>query len=208
MSQLGGVSVFVPVSQLERKEDRTWWTEEEMSRAFIGQEISVAIMEVSPAEKKVVCSVLKGIENEKIRKIEVGSVIQGTVRRIEPFGVFVGISGTKVSGLLHISNISRNHIEHPKTVFEIGETISCVVMGLDENYANLSLSTAELEQTDGDILQNKAFVWAHARTSFCYVTLSKQFVTPNNNQIIYFDTAEEQGEIFKKSLKESMHVTF
>lgn len=42
---------------------------------------------------------------------QVGSLVSGTVRRIEPFGVFVGINGTRVSGLLHISNVSRQHVE-------------------------------------------------------------------------------------------------
>lgn len=40
-----------------------------------------------------------------------GQLVTGTVRRIEPFGVFVGIDNTRVSGLLHISNVSRQHIE-------------------------------------------------------------------------------------------------
>lgn len=42
---------------------------------------------------------------------QVGTLVTGSVRRIEPFGVFVGINNTRVSGLLHISNVSRQHIE-------------------------------------------------------------------------------------------------
>lgn len=45
--------------------------------------------------------------------MQVGALIIGKVRRIEPFGVFVGISGTRISGLLHISNISRRHVDDP-----------------------------------------------------------------------------------------------
>lgn len=44
-------------------------------------------------------------------RVQVGQLVTGTVRRIEPFGVFVGIDNTRVSGLLHISNVSRQHIE-------------------------------------------------------------------------------------------------
>jgi transcriptional accessory protein Tex/SPT6 len=43
--------------------------------------------------------------------LQVGSLVTGTVRRIEPFGVFVGINNTRISGLLHISNVSRRHID-------------------------------------------------------------------------------------------------
>ena len=46
--------------------------------------------------------------------VQVGALVEGVVRRIEPFGVFVGISGTRVSGLLHISNISRVRVDRPK----------------------------------------------------------------------------------------------
>lgn len=46
--------------------------------------------------------------------MQIGALVQGVVRRVEHFGVFVGISGTRVSGLLHVSNISRSHIDRPE----------------------------------------------------------------------------------------------
>lgn len=52
--------------------------------------------------------------------MQVGSVVWGTVRRVEPYGVFVGIEGTRFSGLLHISSISQAHVEsvevHPALI--------------------------------------------------------------------------------------------
>lgn len=54
---------------------------------------------------------------------QVGSLVTGTVRRIEPFGVFIGINNTRVSGLLHISNVSRQHIE---TVQASGGSTLCL----------------------------------------------------------------------------------
>jgi transcriptional accessory protein Tex/SPT6 len=45
--------------------------------------------------------------------LQVGALVEGVVRRIEPFGVFVGIKGTRISGLLHVSNISRLHVDNP-----------------------------------------------------------------------------------------------
>jgi predicted RNA-binding protein with RPS1 domain len=44
--------------------------------------------------------------------VQVGNVVNGVVRRVEPYGAFVGLDGMKVSGLLHISNISRTHVEN------------------------------------------------------------------------------------------------
>ena len=43
--------------------------------------------------------------------MQVGTLVTGTVRRIEPFGAFIGINNTRISGLLHISNVSRQHID-------------------------------------------------------------------------------------------------
>ena len=82
-----------------------------MAAHFTGKEVNLAVVEVVRASRKVVCSVVKAKENDDLRQLEVGSLVTGTVRRIEPFGVFVGINGTRVSGLLHISNVSRSHIE-------------------------------------------------------------------------------------------------
>lgn len=103
-----------------------------MVAEYVGQEARVAVLEVVRDSRKVVCSVAKARENDDLRQLEVrlllskrkgrplpaslialqvGSLISGTVRRIEPFGVFVGINNTRISGLLHISNVSRQHID-------------------------------------------------------------------------------------------------
>jgi ribosomal protein S1 len=68
---MGGLPAFVPVSQLEKKADGSWWTQEEMVASFSGQEISVAILEVSRTDNKIVCSVLRALENDRLRRLEV-----------------------------------------------------------------------------------------------------------------------------------------
>ena len=134
----------------------------------------------------------KGVE-ELLKYCPVAALAcSGTVRRVEPFGVFVGIDGTRTSGLLHISNVSRQHIDQAafvnvssasmrcfpvllvalsrwqrrwchcrvlQNVFSTGDKVRCLVMGLDPDYSNISLSTAELEPKDGDMLSNKQCVW-------------------------------------------------
>ncbi|KAI7835393.1 hypothetical protein COHA_010703 [Chlorella ohadii] len=162
LSRFNGLSLFVPVSQLEKKGANEWWTEQDMVAHFAGQEVSLAVLEVTRASRKVVCSVVKAKENNDLRRLEVGSLITGTVRRIEPFGVFVGINNTRISGLLHISNVSRQHIE--TGIFKLGEEVKCLVMGLDPGYTNISLSIAELELEDGDVLHNKQRVWDNAES--------------------------------------------
>lgn len=51
--------------------------------------------------------------------VQVGALVWGTVRRVEPYGVFVGIENTRFSGLLHISSISRAHVESVEVPFII-----------------------------------------------------------------------------------------
>ncbi|KAI3434526.1 hypothetical protein D9Q98_002599 [Chlorella vulgaris] len=162
LSRLNGLSLFVPVSQLEKKGHNEWWTEKDMAAQFAGREVGLAVLEVARASRKIVCSVVKARENDDLRHLAVGTLVSGTVRRIEPFGVFVGINGTRVSGLLHISNVSRQHIETVQGIFEVGEEVRCLVMGLDPGYTNISLSIAELEREEGDVLINKQRVWEHA----------------------------------------------
>jgi predicted RNA-binding protein with RPS1 domain len=110
-----------------------------MEAAFIGKEVAVTILQVDRSSRKVVCSLLRAVENDSLRHIEVhsglplrrwpvrpaaqtricgmdccvqvGALVRGKVRRVESFGAFVGIEGTRTSGLLHISNVSRQHVQ-------------------------------------------------------------------------------------------------
>lgn len=162
VSRLTGLSLFIPVSQLPKRKQGEWWTESTMRDEYVGKHVSVAVMEVARATRKVVCSMLRAEENGALRGLQVGSLISGTVRRVEPFGVFVGLDGTRTSGLLHISNVSRQHIDQAafvNSVFSAGDRVRCLVMGLDPDYSNISLSTAELEPADGDMLADKQRVW-------------------------------------------------
>lgn len=68
---MGGLPAFVPVSQLKKKTDGSWWTQEEMLASFSGQEISVSLLEVSRTENKIVCSELRALENDRLRRLEV-----------------------------------------------------------------------------------------------------------------------------------------
>lgn len=161
-SRLTGLSLFVPVSQLEKREGGEWWSEETMEAEFVGQELPLAVTEVSRKNRKVVASLTRAHENAAVRSLEVGSLVTGTVRRVEAFGVFVGIDGSRESGLVHISNISRQRVPHPSAAFQVGDPIKCIVMGLDPDYSNISLSTAELEVEEGDVMKDKEAMWATA----------------------------------------------
>lgn len=107
---LAGYPIFIPISQLIKREDGEMWDMKSLQEHYLRKRIKIALFEIDSKQRRVVCSELKAVENDIIRKLEVGHVITGKVRKIEAFGAFVGIEGTRVSALLHISNISNRHV--------------------------------------------------------------------------------------------------
>jgi small subunit ribosomal protein S1 len=90
----------------------------------------------------------------------VGDAIAGIVRGIKPYGVFVDIDG--VSGLLHISEISQEHIDTPHSVFSVNDEIVVMVIDIDAQKGRISLSTKKLEPEPGDIIRNRQLVYDKA----------------------------------------------
>lgn len=76
-----------------------------------GTEVDVTIIEVDPDFKKIVLSMDRADQYTQLKAIHLGALMWGEVRRIEEFGAFIGLEGTRISGLLHISNISRARVE-------------------------------------------------------------------------------------------------
>ena len=73
-----------------------------------------------------------------MNRLEVGEVVVGTVRGIKPYGAFIDIGG--VSGLLHISEISHEHIETPHSVLNVNDQMKVMIIDLDAERGRISLS--------------------------------------------------------------------
>ena len=80
-------------------------------QALKGSEVLVTVIEVDPSFKKIVLSMDRADQYSQLKAIHLGALMWGEVRRVEEFGAFVGLEGTRISGLLHISNISRARVE-------------------------------------------------------------------------------------------------
>ena len=159
---LAGYPIFVPISQLKKREKGGIWDVESLQETYLRKHVNIALLEKDVEQRRIVCSEVKAIENDIIRQLEVGNVVCGRVRRIEKFGVFVGIEGTRSSALIHISNISGRHVNDANDVFRVGEKVHALIIGMDEDYSNISLSTAALESMGGEIVDDKQSVWDHA----------------------------------------------
>ncbi len=136
------VSGFIPLSQLSDK-----FTED--VDAFIGQEIPVRVIQTNPKRNRAVFSHRVVILEEKAKKteafwnsIEIGDIVDGTVKRFTDYGAFVDIGG--VDGLLHISEISWGKIRKPQDVLELEQPIKVKILSMNKEKGKISLG---LKQT-------------------------------------------------------------
>jgi small subunit ribosomal protein S1 len=92
-----------------------------------------------------------------------GTVHEGVVRRITPFGVFVELE-KRVVGLLHVSHASHGHVDDLHSIFAVGDRIKCMAIKMKSRarLKSVSLSTKFLEPTPGDMLVNPAMVYEKA----------------------------------------------
>jgi small subunit ribosomal protein S1 len=133
-----GVRGFIPASMVERH------FVEDFSD-YKGKTLSVKIVEFDPDEKRVILSHKAVLEEEEQKKkqafleqIQPGQVLTGTVQRLTNFGAFVDIGG--VDGLVHISELSHQHVAHPSEVVKEGDSVQVKVLKVDPKEERISLS--------------------------------------------------------------------
>jgi small subunit ribosomal protein S1 len=138
-----GVRGFIPASLVDRHfvEDLT---------AFKGQTLRVKIVEIDPENNKLILSRKAVLEEEhqanvraRLASLQVGDILEGTVRRIASFGVFVDIGG--VDGLVHISELAWHHVNEPTEVVHEGDVVRVKILGVDPDAGKVSLSIKEAE---------------------------------------------------------------
>jgi ribosomal protein S1 len=133
-----------------------------LQRLYIGKEVEVSLMDVNVPRRSFTASMTLAQSDRIIRQLRVGSLITGHVRRIENYGAFVGIDNTNVSAMLHVSNISWDRVDSVDSVFEIGERVKAVVIGMEEGFMRIAVSTRDLEPEEGLMLHDKRRVFAEA----------------------------------------------
>lgn len=133
-----GVRGFVPASQMDVQYISDL-------NQFEGQTYTFKILEIDPNERQLILSrkVLLQAEQAQEREValeslEEGSTIKGTVVRLTNFGAFVNVGG--VDGLVHISEISHERIEHPKDKLSTGDEVEVKVLSVDREQERISLS--------------------------------------------------------------------
>ncbi len=136
-----GVRGFVPASLVEDH-----YVEDFAD--YKGRKLAFKIVEFEPEKNRLILSHRSVVENEKLEKkkeilenLEPGSLIEGTVQRITNFGAFVDIGG--VDGLVHISQLSHEHVEKPSDVVKEGQLVKVKILSVDRDNERISLSIKE-----------------------------------------------------------------
>jgi small subunit ribosomal protein S1 len=119
---------------------------------FMGQTLECKVIELNRSRNNVVLSRRAVLEEERkevreqiLGRLEPGQVVEGKISNIVDFGAFVDLDG--IDGLIHISELSWSHVNHPGEVVEIGDTVRIKVLDIDRNRQRISLG---LKQTQED----------------------------------------------------------
>ncbi|MCL6547601.1 MAG: 30S ribosomal protein S1 [Alicyclobacillus sp.] len=136
-----GVRGFIPASLVDTK------FVEDLSE-FKGQTVRVVVSEIDPEQNKLILSRRAVLEREQrereyeiLRSIRPGDILEGTVRRLTNFGVFVDVGG--VDGLVHVSELAWHHVNSPSEVVHEGDRVAVKVLRVDPESGRISLSIKE-----------------------------------------------------------------
>lgn len=150
---LMGIEAFLPGSQIDIRPVRDF-------DAFVGQTMDFKVVKINIPTENVVVSHKVLIEEEIsdqrkaiLDSLEKGQILEGTVKAITDFGVFVDLGG--VDGLIHITDLSWGRINHPSEVVKLDEKIKVVVTDFDTEKKRISLSLKQLLPHPWDNIEQK-----------------------------------------------------
>ncbi|MCQ4034516.1 30S ribosomal protein S1 [Kaistella montana] len=145
-----GIEAFLPGSQIDVKPIKDY-------DQFVGKTMEFKVVKINPEFKNVVVSHkalieadLEGQKREIIGQLEKGQVLEGTVKNITSYGVFVDLGG--VDGLIHITDLSWSRVNHPSEILSDGETVKVVILDFDDEKTRIQLGMKQLEAHPWDAL--------------------------------------------------------
>jgi len=140
-----GLRGFLPASLVDIRRVRNL-------EAFLGDKLECKVIELNRSRNNVVLSRRAVLEEERkeerdriLTSLQEGDIVEGTVSNLVDFGAFVDLEG--IDGLIHISELSWNHVDHPSEVVEVGEKVKVKVLEVDRERERISLG---LKQTRKD----------------------------------------------------------
>lgn len=145
-----GIEAFLPGSQIDVKPIRDYDIYVEKTMEFKVVKINHEYKNVVVSHKALIEDELEQQKDEIISKLEKGQVLEGTVKNITSYGVFVDLGG--VDGLVHITDLSWGRINHPEEIVQLDQKIKVVILDFDENKKRIALGLKQLTPHPWDAL--------------------------------------------------------
>lgn len=201
---LGGIDGLIHISEL------SWCHVEKPSEVLsVGDEVQVEILEVDKDRERISLS-LKACQadpwEQLARDVQVGEVIQGMVTKLVPFGAFVQVR-PGIEGLVHISELSRRHVEQPDEVVEVNQNIDVKVIDIDIDRRRISLSLKQIMGEADEEIEEEAVPEVEVTVEEMAITEVEETSAPLEEVAEEPTTAVEiamQGEQPAESLTEEL----
>jgi len=149
-----GIETFLPGSQIDVKPIRDY-------DIYVNKPLNVKVIKINYSNDNVVVShkvlIEKDLEAKKekiLEKLEIGQVLEGSVKNMTSFGVFVDLGGG-IDGLLHITDISWGRVNHPQDILKLDEKIKVVVLEYNNKDKRISLGMKQLTEQPWNSLDEK-----------------------------------------------------
>jgi small subunit ribosomal protein S1 len=156
-----GIEAFLPGSQIDVKPIRDY-------DAFVGKTMEFKVVKINHEFKNVVVSHKALIEaeleqqkKEIIARLEKGQVLEGTVKNITSYGVFIDLGG--VDGLIHITDLSWGRVNHPEEIVQLDQKLNVVILDFDDDKKRIALGLKQLTSHPWDSLSESLKIGDHVK---------------------------------------------
>ncbi|MGA0047835.1 MAG: 30S ribosomal protein S1 [Flavobacteriaceae bacterium] len=137
-----GIEAFLPGSQIDVKPIRDYDQYVNKTMEFKVVKINHEFKNVVVSHKALIEADIEEQKKEIIGQLEKGQVLEGTVKNITSYGVFIDLGG--VDGLIHITDLSWNRINHPSEILELDQKLNVVILDFDDNKSRIQLGLKQL----------------------------------------------------------------
>ena len=156
-----GFEAFLPGSQIDVKPIRDYDSYVNKNMEFKIVKINEEFKNVVVSHKALIEAELEQQKKEIISKLEKGQVLEGTVKNITSYGVFIDLGG--VDGLIHITDLSWGRVNHPSEVVELDQKLNVVILDFDDEKKRIALGLKQLFPHPWDALDPELKVGDHVK---------------------------------------------
>ena len=159
-----GIEAFLPGSQIDVKPIRDYDVFVDKTMEFKVVKINQEFKNVVVSHKALIEAELEQQKKDIIAKLEKGQVLEGTVKNITSYGVFIDLGG--VDGLIHITDLSWGRVSHPEEVVQLDQKLNVVILDFDDEKKRIALGLKQLQPHPWDALDPELKVGDNVRDLF------------------------------------------